>query len=462
MKTFLNIKVILLIGISAILVSCSSTSHFHQESVNTDGLFGIDATDTTTMANAPLEDIFSDAALIKLIDEGLSNNPDLQIATQRVLEAEAYFSQSKASLLPGINARGTGTYQHNPKSIYPDGPRDVESYQLGLEASWEVDLWGKLRSSKRSAYANLLASDAGQKAVQTRLIANIATAYYNLMALDAQLAITHETVQNNIELVETMKVLKESGRVTGAAIVQSEAARYAAEVTIPDLEQRIRQTENTICLLLGRVPGTIERGLLDQQKVADMLNTGVPSQLLENRPDVMQAEYAVISAYEITNSAKAYFYPALTITAQTGFASTDLADLLDPTSFASNVLGGLTAPLFNKRANVTRLKVAKAQQEESLINLRNTLLTAGQEVNNALGSFESSQKKMDLRLLQVESLEKSVEYTKELLTYGSATYTEVLNAQQYLLSAQLSNVNDHLQQLNAVVSLYRALGGGWK
>jgi outer membrane protein TolC len=193
-----------------------------------------------------------------------------------------------------------------------------------------------------------------------------------------------------------------------------------------------------------------------------VLQTGVPAQLLDNRPDVMQAEYNVVSAYEVTNSARAYFYPALTITASTGFAASDLDELLDPVSFAANVVGGLAQPIFSRRANITRLKVAKAQQEEALINFRNTLLKAGQEVHNALGSYDSSVKKMDLRKQQLDALNKSVDYTKELLNYGSATYTEVLNAQTSLLSAQLNSVNDQLQQLNSVVTLYRALGGGWR
>lgn len=462
MRTISFKHIILASGLTVLLLSCSTSRHFERENVNTEGLFGTYAADSANMANKPWQELFNDPYLIRFIQEGLNNNPDLQIAIQKVLETEAYFKQSKASLLPGINAKGTGTYVRNPESIYPDGPREVNNYQLGLEASWEVDIWGKLRSSKRASYANLLATDAAKKAVQTRLIANIATAYYNLTALDSKLAITRQTVKNNTDLVETMKILKESGKVTGAAIVQSEAARYAAEVTIPDLEQQIRETENALAFLLGRTPGTLERSQLTDQKASSLLQKGVPSQLLDNRPDVMQAEYAVISAFEMTNNARAYFYPALTLTASSGFAATQLNELLDPTSFAANIIGGLTAPLFNKRGNITRLNVAKAQQEEALISLRKSLLTAGQEVNNALGLYESSVKKKELRQQQLASLEKSVEYTKELLNYGSATYTEVLNAQQSLLAAQLNNVNDQLQQLSAVVSLYRALGGGWK
>ncbi|HZK94509.1 MAG TPA: TolC family protein [Prolixibacteraceae bacterium] len=463
MKTSSIKYIILIAGFAGVLYSCNTSKQFQRDKVNTDNLYGsLARTDTATIASKPWKELFTETYLQQLIQEGLDNNPDLLIAVQRVYEAEAYFSQSKAALLPGINGKGTANYIHNPESIYPDGPREVNTYQLGLEASWEIDLWGKLRSSKRAAYANLLSSDAGQKAVQTRLIANIAATYYSLVGLDAKLVITRQTVKNNIDLFETIKVLKESGKVTGAAVVQSEANRYATEVTIPDLEQQIRETENTLCLLLGRTPGTIERGNIDEQALSSVLSTGIPAQLLDNRPDVIQAEYGVINAFEITNNAHANFYPALTLTASAGFAATDLSQLIDPKSFAANVIGGLVQPIFNKRLNITRLRVAQAQQEEALINFRNTLLRAGQEVHNALGSYESSVQKISLRKLQLAALVKSVDYTKELLTYGSANYTEVLNAQTSLLSAQLSSVNDQLQQLNAVISLYRALGGGWK
>ena len=456
-------NIILIAGLTAAIVSCSTSRHYQRGSVSTDGLYGKTATtDTVTIANQPWKELFTESYLQKLIQEGLDNNPDLLLAIKKVEEADAYFSQSKAALLPSLSANGKGTYVRNPESIYPDGPREVTTYQLSGEASWEIDLWGKLRSAKRAAYANLLATDAGKKAVQTKLISSVATAYYTLIGLDARIEITKLTVKNNIDLVETMKVLQGSGKVNGAAVVQSEAVRYAAEVTIPDLEQQIREAENALCLLLGRVPGTVERGKIADQTLSAALKTGVPAQLLNNRPDVMQAEYALMSAYQTTNNARAYFYPALTLTATTGFAAADLNKVLDPTSFAANVIGGLAQPLFNKRINSTRLKVAKAQQEEALISFRNTLLKAGQEVHNTLGSYESSVQKIALRKQQIDALLKSVDYTKELLTYGTATYTEVLNAQTSLLSAQLNSVNDQLQQLNAVVTLYRALGGGWK
>ena len=464
MRTISLKNTILIAGLSGILLSCNTARHFQRESADTDGLYGDTiTTDSVTMADMPWQELFTDPYLKSLVQEGLSNNLNLQIAIQNVLQAEAYLSQSKAAFWPSLSLSADGTYIRYSKAVYPDNPTFAHGEDLELSSSWEADIWGKLRGQKRAAYANLLSGDAGRKAVQTRLIADIASTYYSLLALDQQLAITQQTVKNNINLVETMKVLKESGQVTGAAIVQSEATRYAAEVTIPDLKQQIRETENTMDLLLGQTPGIeIERGSLPEQKVTTLIKTGVPAQLLDNRPDVMQAEYDVISAYETTNSARAYFYPALTITASAGFEAIDLDDLLKPENLAINLLGGLTQPIFNRKANSTRMKVAKSQQEQALLNFRNTLLNAGSEVQNALSSYQTAAQKMTLRQLQLDALEKSVSYTRELLTYGSANYTEVLTAQQSLLAAQLSDVNDHLQQLSAVVTLYRALGGGWK
>lgn len=454
-----NILFVLLV--SVLMYSCSTSKEYQRSETATDGIFGTEEKDTSNLANENWQDLFNDDLLDSLIAEGLKNNFDLQAATQRVAAAEAYFKQSRAALAPSVSALAGHTFVHNSESTSPNASRNYNASQIALQSSWEIDFWGKLSSAKKASYANYMATDAAQKAVQTRLVANIASAYYNLLALDSKLAITLETVKNSADLVETLKMLKENGNVTGAAVVQSEAARYAAEVTIPDIKQQINASENTLCLLLGRTPGAIERSKFEEQTSKSMLTTGVPSELLENRPDVMQAEFALISAYELTNSARAYFYPSVTLTANAGFESLNFKDLFDPSSFAANILGGLTQPIFNKRQNKTRLEVAKATQAEMLANFSNTLLNAGSEVNDALSLYDSSVQKMELRQKQLEALEKSVDYTKELLVYGSATYTEVLNAQQSLLNAQINDINDRLQQLNAVVALYRALGGGW-
>lgn len=462
MKTH-SIKItILLAGITVLLYACSSTNQYQRSSAIADNLYGNVETSDSNLSDENWEDLFNDPLLDSLIAEGLKNNLDLQAAIQRVIAAESSFKKSKADLAPSLSGEVAHTYLRNSAASYPNGPRFYNLNEAVLQSSWEIDFWGKLNSAKKAAYANYLATDAARKAVQTRLIVNIATAYYNLLALDSKLEITKSTVKNSAELVETLKVLKESGNVTGAAVVQSEASRYAAEVTIPDIEQQIKATENMLCQLLGRTPEPVKRGKLDQQRAHGALAIGVPAELLDRRPDVMQAEYNVIQAYELTNNAKAYFYPAVTLTAETGFEALDLNDWFDPTSFVTSVVGSLVQPIFNKRTNKTRLEIARAQQQEALLDFRSSLLNAGMEVSDALSLYEAAVKKIELREKQLEALEKSVDYTKELLTYGSATYTEVLDAQQSLLNAQLNNVDDHIQQLAAVVSLYRALGGGWR
>jgi outer membrane protein TolC len=307
-----------------------------------------------------------------------------------------------------------------------------------------------------------LQSQAASRAIQTGLVSGLASYYYNLLSLDRKLAITEQTVKNWDTTVQTMRALKEAAIVTGAAVVQSEASRYAAEVTIPDIKQNIRETENALSILLGRPPVGILRSNIDEQEILPVLQTGVPTQLLANRPDVQEAELGFRSAFEQTNVARTFFYPSLTITGSAGLSSLSLGNFFNAGSIFASIAGGLTEPIFNGRLNRTRLEVAKSQQQAALLNFQNTLLTAGQEVSDALSLYQTALDKMVVRTNQLTALGKSVEYSQELLRYGSANYTEVINARQNLLNAQLNRVNDRLQQLQAVVDLYRALGGGTK
>jgi outer membrane protein TolC len=296
--------------------------------------------------------------------------------------------------------------------------------------------------------------------VQTSLVADIANNYYYLMALDRQLLITEQSVKNWQTTVDVMKDLKNADVVTGAAVVQSEASKYAVKVTIPDLKQSIWQTENIINLLLARVPGPVARAKIDDQKPITMLNLGIPAQMLANRPDVLAAEYGFRNAYELTNVARTYFYPSLTLTGSGGYSS--YVSFFGVGSLVGNLAAGLTQPIFNKGANKTRLQVAKEQQQQALLNFQYIVLSAGQDVSNALMSYQAAGEKATTRVSQLDNLEKSVDYTQQLVRYGSANYTEVLTAQQSLLAAQLNSVNDRLQQLQAIVYLYRSLGGGWQ
>jgi NodT family efflux transporter outer membrane factor (OMF) lipoprotein len=326
-----------------------------------------------------------------------------------------------------------------------------------------VDLWGKLRSTKRAQLAALLESDAYRRDVQTQLIDNIAIDYYVLMAYDQQLQITLATVENRKEDVITTKALKEADVLTGAAVMQSQAGLYSVEVTIPDIRQNIRQTENNLCLLLGRNPGAIARDSLDNEIPNTDLRMGLPAQLLANRPDVQEAEFQLRYYTELTNVARTYFYPALTITGEGGLSANNLAHFFDASALFGSIIGGLTQPIFQNGLNRQRLEVAKGQEQEFLLTFEKTLLTAGQEVSNALFNYQSASEKIATRAKQLHFLEKSVEFTKELMRADAkANYTDVLTSEQNLLTAQLEGVDDHLQQLQAVVNLYTSLGGGWK
>ncbi|RYY31453.1 MAG: efflux transporter outer membrane subunit [Chitinophagaceae bacterium] len=419
-------------------------------------------TDTTTIATLSWREIFSDTTLQNLIDSGIKNNLDLRAAYARIQQAESYYRQSKAAFFPSVDAN-TGVSISKLSEAQGFGIRtSATQYQIGISTAWEADIWGRLRSSKKAGFARLLQNIAATRAVQTSIVADIATLYYQLLALDEQVAITTMTVYNWDTTVTTMRALKEAATVTEAAVVQSEAQRYAAAVTIPDLRQNIREIENALSILLGRPPGPIPRSAIAAQQTIASLNTGIPAQLLANRPDVMEAEMNFRNFFELTNVARAFFYPTLSITGSSGLNSLSFGNLFDPASFVANIAGNLAQPIFNRRVNKTRLEVATAQQTEAFVFFQNTLLNAGREVSDALSLHTTALEKMQLRSLQMSALERSVEYSQELLKNGFANYTEIIQARQSLLQAELGRVNDRLQQLQATVNVYRSLGGGWR
>ena len=467
--TYSSNKYILLVIITAFLSACSITKKYERPStISTENLYRDQASaDSTTIANMPWQSVFKDEKLNALIQKGLDQNLNLKNAIENIVQARASLRQSKLAYYPTLNLEANAT--HNKQSQaglnFPPGINIntlTTTYRLGLSTSWEADIWGKLSSSKRAALASYLATDAAKQAVQTQLIADIANNYFLLLSYDKQLEITRATLESRIKNVETIRALKEGAIVNGAAVVQSEANKHAAEVLIPDLKQRIRETENTLNILLGQAPQPIERGVLGTQEIPENLATGLPSQLLQNRPDVRQAEFNFRSAFEMTNMARTYFYPSLTLTASGGFSNLELKDFFTNSVFYS-IIGGLTQPIFNQGLNKMRLTTAQSQQLQAYNNFQQSLLTAGQEVSNALYAYQMAVEKEDSREKQIEALEKAVDYTQQLLEYSSATnYTDVLTSEQNLLSAQLSGINDNLQKLQAVVDLYRALGGGWK
>ncbi|PIF29871.1 NodT family efflux transporter outer membrane factor (OMF) lipoprotein [Flavobacterium sp. 9] len=461
-------KYIMIVIAATLLSACVTKKYERPTTISTDNLYRDKASaDSTTIASMPWQSVFKDEKLNALIQKGLNQNNNLKNAIENIVQARASLRQSKLAYYPTLNldANATHTKQSEAGLNFPAGINIntlTTTYKLGLSTSWEADIWGKLSSSKRAALATYLSTDAAKQAIQTQLISDIANNYFLLLAYDKQLEITKATLESRIKNVEVIKALKEGAIVTGAAVVQSEANQHAAEVLIPDLKRDIRETENALNILLGQAPGTIERGTLGNQVIPENIAIGVPAQLLENRPDVRQAEFNFRTAFENTNMAKTYFYPSLTLTASGGFSNLQLTDFFSNSVFYS-LIGGLTQPLFNQGLNKARLTTAQSKQVQALNNFQQSLLVAGQEVSNALYAYEMAVEKEDSRAKQIEALVKSVDFTQQLLEYSSATnYTDVLTSEQNLLAAQLSGINDNLQKLQAVVDLYRALGGGWK
>jgi multidrug efflux system outer membrane protein len=444
------------------LASCNVSRQYERPAVNTSTDLYRDyghPADSASIASMPLEKLFTDSILQRLIREGLNQNIDIQIAYQRIVAAQANFQQNRVAFLPDLN--GNASIKQS-KLAYPQGFGIISSstqYDVGLTASWEVDIWGKLRSAKRAALANLLQTKEARSAIQAQLIASIAGNYFNLLALDQQLLVLEQTVINRKTDVRTMKALKAANIVNGAAEVQSEASQYAAEVTIPKIQKQIRETENALCNLLAKPSAAVKRASLNEQQLPVNLKAGLPVQLLQRRPDVKQAEFAFMAAFENTNVARRLFYPPLTLTASGGFTSFSLKDWITPDGLFGNIAAGIAQPIFNKGANKARLVTAKAAQQEAALNFQKTLLNAGAEVSNALFAYQTATRQQEIRIKQLASLEKSVDFTKKLLRYSSATnYTDVLTSEQNLLAAQLEDIDDKLQQWQAVIALYRALG----
>lgn len=451
------------------LQSCFVAKEYQQPEIEIQDQYrNIETSDSATLASMPWESLFTDSQLKNLVTEALDSNLDLLMAVERVNAAEAYFKQGKMGYLPSLSmGANTSKYEWSDNSIsgiYSGGNGSgYENYQLTGTISWEADIWGKIRSNKRASQAGYLQSEAARRAVESSLVGNLASAYFQLLALDAQVDVAKQTVTNRMEGLETMKSLKEAGQVTEAAVKQTEAQLYSTQILLLNLEENVKLLENTLSLLLGQNAGDIVRGKLADQNVLIELQTGFPAQLLRNRPDVMVAEYGLMNAFELTNVARSNFYPSLSISASTGLESINFDDWFSTSSLFSNVIGNLTQPLFNKRSIRTKFEVAKAQQAEARYNFQKSILNAGKEVSDALYSYQSEGRKYEIQKLELEALTKAVEYSEELLNngYQNTTYIEVLTARSNALTSEINTIDTKFQQLNSVVELYKALGGGW-
>ena len=444
------------------MTSCGLYNKYERPQVDTYGLVRDVASNTDTLAgadtasfgNLPWREVFTDPQLQSLIETGLANNTNLLNAALNVKMVEDQLMIAKLAFVPGFTFSPQGTVASW------DGNKASKTYSLPVTASWSVDLFGNLLNVKRSAQMALLATKDYQQVVQTKVISNIANMYYTLLMLDKQLQVVNDMSKLVEETWNIMKIQKELGRVKETSVQSAEANLYSVQAQAADLKRQIRETENSLSLLLGQQAQTIKRGTFEGQSLPSKFSTGIGLQLLNNRPDVHYAEMSLAQCFYDVNTARSKFYPNITISGTGAFTNSGGGGIVNPGKWLLSAVGSLTQPIFAHGQIIAGLKVAKSKQEQAYNTWQNAVLSAGSEVSNALVLYNSSDEKSKLEEKQVESLKKNVEYNKMLFNDGSATYLEVITAQQSLLNAELSKVADDFYKMQAVVNLYYALGGG--
>lgn len=412
-------------------------------------------TDSLGIVSKPWRELFADTCLQTLISKALQRNADLEIARLQVEEARAVLQNARLCYLPSIKLtpqESISSYSGETKSVY----------DIGAAASWEMDIFGRVTNAKREALASFEQSSAYVQAVQTQLVATVAESYYTLLMLDEQLEISNETLANWTETIAALEALVQAGKSNDVAVRQARANRSALEASILGISKSISDTENAISALLKEPAHTIERGTLGSQQFPDDVSVGIPVQLLSGRPDVREAEAELAEAFYATNSARAAFYPSLTLSGSLGWTNSANGLSVDPGAFLSSAMASLVAPLFNMGTNIANLKVAEARQQEAVLRFEQSLLDAGNEVNNALSGWQTADARIRYDEERVTDLEIAADKTELLVRYSSSTYLEVLSAQQALLDARLALAQDRVEKIQAIISLYHALGGGVK
>lgn len=457
-------KIICLICATALLSSCHLYKTYDRpEDIDAARLYRDTASvndtlaaDTANFGNLPWREVFTDSQLQALIEQGLTSNSDIRTAALKVKEAEAPLLVARMAYVPALTLTPQGTVSSFDKGAA------TKSYSLPISAGWQVDLFGQLLNPKRYAKATFEQTKAYQQAVRTQIIASIANMYYTLLMLDRQLEISEKTADILKRNTETMEAMKEAAlyNINGAGVEQSRAAYAQVLASLPEIRRSIRETENALSILLGEAPQNIQRGVLEAQQLPSEFSVGIPLQLLSNRPDVKAAEMSLAAAFYNTNTARAAFYPNITLSGTAGWTNSVGASIVNPGKFLATAVASLTQPLFQNGINIAKLRIAKAQQEEAKVQFQQTLLSAGAEVSNALYQYQSASDKVTSRTMQVNSAKNAADYTKELFNLGTSTYLEVLSADQSYLSAQISEASDAFDRMQAVVSLYQALGGG--
>ncbi|WP_278365501.1 efflux transporter outer membrane subunit [Phocaeicola barnesiae] len=443
----------------ALLSSCHIYRNYQRpENLPTDSLFrdmdNPSVSDSLSLGDLPWQEVFQDTLLQHYIRYGLEHNTDMQTALLRVDQAKAQLTAAKLAFLPSLTLSPQGTLTSTA------GSKTVKTYELPVQASWEIDLFGNLRNAKKGTQATLLQQKAYQQAVRSELIAGIANTYYSLLMLDEQVAISQSTLEVWKEQVRTMEARMKVGEETENAVTQARASLYELEATHNDLLRQQRETENSLCTLLGMTSRSLERGTLDKQIFPETLPTGIPVRLLSRRPDIVQAEMTLANAYYTTNQARSAFYPNLNLSGSAGWTNALGQAVTNPGDWILSAVASLTQPLFNRGKLISNLRVSKDEEQIALLNYRQALLDAGQEVNDALYATESAGRSLESHRKQCRELERTVQTSEALYRTGNATYLELLTARQSLLNARLNVVTDSFTQCQAVINLYQALGGG--
>lgn len=453
-------------GLAAVaFTGCKSLyGRYERPDINTRGLVrdAVSATDTLAVADTssfgdmPWRTVFTDSQLQALIERGLVNNTDLLNAALNVKMAEAQLKAARLAFVPSFTFSPQGTISSW------DGNKAMKTYQLPVAASWSIDLFGNLLSQKRSSQMALLGTRDYQLVVKTNVISSIANMYYTLLMLDRQLAIVTDMENLTKDTWELMKVQKDLGRVRSTGVQSAEANYYSVQTQRVDLQRQIRETENSLSLLLAQPVQTIARGKLEDQSLPTNLSIGIGLRMLNNRPDIHYAEMSLAQCFYNVETARSKFYPNLTISGSGTFTNSSGIGIVNPGKWLLSAVGSLVQPIFQHGQIVAGLKVAKAQYEQAYNKWQNAILSAGSEVSNALVVYNSAEEKSRLEAKRIATLKQNVEDTKQLLNQSNSTYLEVITAQQNLLNAELSKVADDFNKMQGVVNLYQALGGGAK
>lgn len=463
-------KIMIFAAASLLMSSCGLYNKYERpDKVETQGLIrdvvsdgdtlAVAPQDTASFGNLPWRSVFTDPQLQALIEQGLEKNANLQNAVLNVQMYESMLKAAKLAFLPAINIGGTspmGTIQ----TTYTDPSVTTKSYAIPVTASWTLDLFGNILSQKRSTQMKLLGMKDYQMAVRAQVVSGVANAYYTLLMLDEQLRIVTSMGETAKETWEMMQHQFSLGRVRSISVQSAEAAYLSTQTQANDFRRQIRATENALCLLIGQAGQSVARSTMGAQSLPTEFATGVGVALLQNRPDVHNAEMQLAACFHDVQTARSQFYPNITIGASATFSN--LSGAANPGKWLTTLFGSLTQPVFNRGALTANLKVKKIQYEQAFNTWQNSILQAGNEVSNALVNYNGYDKNSKLEEQRVVVLAKTVEDTRSLYQNSGASYLEVLTAQHQLLSAQLNKATADFNKMQAVVSLYTALGGGGK